>query len=205
MSHPSHPARRIGVFGGAFDPPHIAHATLIGAAVAELALDELRVIPTGHAWHKARPLTPAFHRVAMAQLAFGDLPKVVIDPRETQRDGPSYTVDTLRELTAENPGATLFLVIGEDQARALSTWHCWEEILRLAIICVAERKDLTGASPRLMAPESSEPRFRPLQVPAMPVSATEIRARIATHRSVAPLVFEPVARYIDDHHLYQTT
>lgn len=204
MSEPSLTTRRVGVFGGAFDPPHIAHAALIRAAVAELSLDELRVIPTGHAWHKVRPLTPATHRLAMAQLAFGDLPKVVIDPRETRRDGPSYTVDTLRELTAEYPGVNLFLLIGEDQARALSTWRCWEEILRLAIICVAEREDLTGASPRLMAPESSEPRFRQLQVPAMPVSATDIRTRIAAHRSVAPLVFEPVARYIDDHHLYQT-
>lgn len=197
-------AKRIGVFGGAFDPPHAAHVALVRAAVADLQLDELRVVPTGQAWHKARVLSPAHHRLAMAQLAFSDLPRVVVDPREIQRAGPSYTVDTLRELKALWPDAELFLVLGEDQARALPTWHAWQEVLRLAIICVAEREDLTGARPRFIAPKSHESRFRRLQMPAMPVSATDIRARIAAHQCVDPLVFEPVARYIDDHHLYQT-
>jgi nicotinate-nucleotide adenylyltransferase len=194
----------MGVFGGAFDPPHTAHVALAQTAIAELQLDELRIIPTGQAWHKARPLSPAQHRLAMAQLAFAPLPSVVVDPRETQRAGPSYTVDTLRELRAQWPDADLFLILGGDQARALPTWREWEEILRLAIICVAEREDLTGASPQFIAPKSHESRFRRLQMPVMPVSATDIRARIATHQCVVPLVFEPVARYIDDHHLYQT-
>jgi nicotinate-nucleotide adenylyltransferase len=197
--------RRIGVFGGAFDPPHAAHVALAQAAVTHLQLDALHVIPTGQAWHKARELSSAQHRLAMTHLAFDDLPHVIVDPRETQRAGPSYTVDTLRELQAQWPDAELFLVLGEDQARALPTWHEWQEILRIAIICVAEREDLTGASPRFIASTSHESRFRRLPVPAMPVSATDIRARIAAHQCVAPLVFEPVARYIDDHHLYQTT
>ncbi len=197
-------ARRIGVFGGAFDPPHVAHVALANAAVADLQLDELRVMPTGQAWHKARPLSPAHHRLAMAQLAFSGLPHVVIDPRETQRPGPSYTVDTLRELRAQWPGAELFLIIGEDQARALPSWHDWQDIIQLAIICVAERESLTGARPGFDAPKAQESRFRRLHFPAMPVSATDIRTRIAAHISVVPLVFEPVARYIDHHHLYQT-
>lgn len=196
--------QRIGVFGGAFDPPHAAHAALVQAAVTDLQLDELRVIPTGQAWHKPRPLSPAHHRLAMAQLAFSDLPRVVVDARETQRPGPSYTVDTLREFKAQWPQAELFLIMGEDQARALPSWHEWQEVLRLAIICVAEREDLTGASPRLRAPKGQESRFRRLPMPAFPASATDIRARIAAHQCVAPLVFEPVARYIDHHHLYQT-
>lgn len=192
------------MFGGAFDPPHAAHIALAQAAVADLQLDELRVVPTGQAWHKFRPLSPANHRLAMAQLAFAELPRVVVDPCEIQRDGPSYTVDTLRELNAARPDAELFLIIGEDQARALPSWHEWQAVLQLAIICVAEREDLTGTRPRFIAPKSHESRFRRLQMPAMPVSATDIRARIAAHQCVAPLVFEPVARYIDDHHLYQT-
>lgn len=204
MSSSKAAPQRVGVFGGAFDPPHAAHVALAQVAVAELQLDELRIIPTGQAWHKARPLSPAQHRLAMAQLAFSSLPCVVVDPRETERTGPSYTVDTLRELRAQWPDAELFLILGGDQARALPTWHQWQEILRLAIICVAEREDLTGASPQFIAPKSHESRFRRLQMPAMPVSATDIRARIATHQCVVPLVFEPVARYIDDHHLYQT-
>ncbi len=197
--------RRIGVFGGAFDPPHLAHMALVQTALADLQLDQLRVVPTGQAWHKTRVLSPAHHRLAMAELAFSKVPCVVVDPIETQRVGPSYTVDTLRAFKALFPDAEFFLIVGEDQARALTTWREWQAVLQLAIICVAERDDLMGAKPLFMAPKSYESRFRRLQMPAMPVSATEIRARIATHQSVSSLVFEPVARYIDDHHLYQTT
>lgn len=197
-------AGRIGVFGGAFDPPHAAHRALAQTAVAELQLDELRVVPTGQAWHKSRPLSAAHHRLAMAQLAFSDLPRVVVDPREIQRAGPTYTVDTLRELKTQWPDAELFLIMGEDQAYALPTWHEWQAILQIAIICVAERADSVRARPRFEAEKSQESRFRRLQMPAMPVSATDIRARIAAHQSVVPLVFESVARYIDHHHLYQT-
>jgi nicotinate-nucleotide adenylyltransferase len=197
-------SKRLGVFGGAFDPPHVAHSALVKAALKGLKLDELRLVPTGQAWHKARPLSLATHRLAMCDLAFGRIPRVTIDPRETRRPGPSYTVDTLRELSCEFGSAKLFLILGGDQARALSSWHDWREVLRLAIICVAEREDLTGANPPFMAPIGFESRFRQLHLPAMPVSATDIRSRIAAQHNVATLVFEPVARYIDDHHLYQT-
>jgi nicotinate-nucleotide adenylyltransferase len=197
--------KRIGVFGGAFDPPHRAHMALVQAAVADLQLDRLLVIPTGQAWHKSVPLSPARHRLAMAQLAFSDVPQVLVDPRETQRPGPSYTVDTLRELKAQWPDAQLYLVLGEDQAQALPTWHESSKVLQLAIICVAEREDSNRVKPRFFASQTHESRFRRLQTPTMPVSATDVRARIAAKQSVAGLVFEPVARYIDDHHLYQTT
>ncbi len=139
----------------------------------------------------------------MCQLAFGSIPKVVIDPRETVRPGPSYTVDTLQELSAELPDTQLYLIIGGDQASALQDWHDWREVLSLAIICVAEREDMTGANPSFTVPTGLESRFRQLHLPAMPVSATDIRSRIAAQRSVATLVFEPVARYIEAHHLYQ--
>lgn len=196
--------RRVGVFGGAFDPPHQAHLSLVRAAVAQLQLDEIRVFPTGQAWHKARPLSPAHHRLAMAELAFADEPKVVLDAREMARSGPSYTVDTLRELKSEQPGAELYLVIGADQARALPTWHEWRELPQLAIICVAEREELTRTRPRFIPPKALESRFRQLQMPSMPISATEIRSRLAAHQGIVPLVSEPVARYIEHHHLYQT-
>lgn len=205
MTLPLPAARRIGVFGGAFDPPHIAHVALAQAAIKELQLDELRIFPTGQAWHKSQALSPAHHRLAMAGLAFQELPQVVLDAREILRQGPTFTVDTLRELKLEWPQAELFLILGEDQARALPSWHEWQEILRLAIICVAEREDSTGSQPRFTAPKAHESRFRRLHLPAMSVSATDIRSRIAAHHCVATLVFEPVARYIDDHHLYQTT
>ena len=196
--------RRIGIFGGAFDPPHAAHIALVRAAMADLELDELRVIPTGYAWHKARPLSPPQHRLAMARLAFADMPGVLVDDRETRREGPSYTVDTLRELRAQWPDAELFLLMGEDQARALPSWRAWQEILQLAIIYVADRGDWNKSKPRFVAPKVYESRFKRLQMPHLPVSATDIRTRIATHQSLGDLVFESVARYIDHHHLYQT-
>ncbi len=196
--------RRIGVFGGAFDPPHAAHITLVRSAMTNLKLDELHVVPTGHAWHKARPLSPAQHRLAMARLAFSDMPGVVVDARETQRTGPSYTIDTLRELHLQWPRAELFLMMGEDQARTLTSWRSWQEVLRLAIIYVADRGDWNRTMPRFIAPKLYESRFRRLQMPHMPVSATDIRARIASRQDLGDLVFESVARYIDHHHLYQT-
>jgi nicotinate-nucleotide adenylyltransferase len=196
---------RIGVFGGAFDPPHQTHAALVEVAVAQLHLDQIKLIPTGDAWHKSRPLTAAAHRLAMAHLAFAALPRVVVDDRETRRSGPSYTVDTLRELKAENLAAQLFLIIGGDQAQALAGWHQSEQIRQLATICVAERAGLTGANALFDAQNtSSTPPLQRLNLPLSATSATQIRALVAQGQDVRALVGEPVARYIALHHLYQT-
>ncbi|MEY4266759.1 MAG: hypothetical protein RIS90_1294 [Pseudomonadota bacterium] len=195
---------RIGIFGGAFDPPHTAHRALVRAALDHLALDRLLVIPTGQAWHKTRTLTPARHRLAMARLCFADFSQVDVDPLEIERPGPSYTVDTLHALQARWPGAEWFLLIGEDQARALTQWRDWWHVVQLATICVAERDDSTGAGGQFDPPEPLAQRFVRLPVPPMAVSATDIRARLGKHQSVESLVFEPVARYIEQHHLYQT-
>ena len=194
---------RVGVFGGAFDPPHLAHRAMAMAALEQLKLDQLRVIPTGRAWHKARALTEARHRLAMVALNFGDLPRAVIDRRELERAGPSYTIDTLREIGVEFPSADLFLLMGEDQARELTSWREWQELTRLSIICVAARADLARTDADFKPPDGFEARFQRLQMPPMALSATQIRGCVATQQGIAPLVFEPVARYIDHHHLYQ--
>jgi nicotinate-nucleotide adenylyltransferase len=199
----SHSLLRIGVFGGAFDPPHIGHLELAQAAVQQFALDRLVVMPTGQAWHKSRALTPAAHRIAMAKLAFAELPQAVVDDRETRRDGPSYTVESLRELQAEHPRAQLYLLIGEDQARALTTWHAWEDLPKLAIICVAARADSTGAMGQFDAQMAQFPGLTAIPMPPRELSATHLRQRVASGQSLIPLVFESVARYIDQHYLYQ--
>jgi nicotinate-nucleotide adenylyltransferase len=197
-------ARRIGVFGGAFDPPHRGHVALAQTAIAQLQLDELRILPTGQAWHKTTVLSDARHRVAMAQLTFADNDRVVVDARETLRSGPTYTIDTLAELKAENPLAQLFLIIGEDQARSLTTWHRWQELADFAIICVAARGDSTGAAGTFDALTARLPVLVQLKMPLTPVSATEIRRKVASGQDIAPLVFDSVARYIAQHHLYQS-
>ena len=192
---------RLGMFGGAFDPPHIAHVALARAAVEQLGLDELRIFPTGHAWHKPRAMSAPEHRLAMCRLTFGGLPRTVIDERELRRPGPTYTIDTLRELNAEHPAAQLFLVMGEDQAAALTRWREWEAILALATICLAARPSPAGAAQPAFPPQA---RVQGLQLPHMPQSATEVRERAAAGAGIAHLVPPAVASYIERHHLYQS-
>ncbi len=204
MTQPLSPLLRIGIFGGAFDPPHVAHVALAQTALEQLQLDALHVVPTGDAWHKTRRLTLATHRLEMARLAFADIPDVVVDSREVDRVGPSYSVDTLTELHAVYPLAQLFLVIGQDQAHALPTWQRWRDILQLATICVAVRSDLSGAGGSFNELLLAQPECQLLKMPVMDISATDIRLRLANHQSVAPLVTKAVARYIAHHHLYQT-
>ena len=197
-------ARRIGVFGGAFDPPHLAHRALLETALRELKLDTLHVVPTGDAWHKARVLTDAAHRLAMVQLAFGDVPGIFVDRREIDRSGPSYTIDTLRQIAAEEPGVELFLIMGADQAAALTHWREWQAIVQLAIISVATRAHPSNTNDSIEAERLFPERFLHLGLPALHVSATQIRSNIANGQPVQTLVSEPVARYIADHHLYQS-
>jgi nicotinate-nucleotide adenylyltransferase len=193
---------RIGMFGGAFDPPHRAHAALARAAMQQLALDQLFVFPTGNAWHKDRTLTPAEHRLAMSRLAFAGVPGVQVDDRELGRSGPTYSVDTLRELQAEHPQAQLVLLMGEDQAAGFSRWHAWQDVARLAILGVAGRGTGEGVAALRALPGV---RVEPLQLPQMPESATDIRSRLTMGQDVADLVEPAVASYIDSQLLYQPT
>ena len=205
-------ARRIGVFGGAFDPPHNAHVALATAALAQFELDALHIVPTGQAWHKARTLSAPEHRLAMARLAFENLPRVVVDDRELRRVGPTFTIDTLQALQAENPQAQLYLVIGADQFADFGKWHRWQEILQFAIICIAGRALGTGVKAEFDAKSdklaANNPRFLTLDLPMMPVSATRIRELIASGGAAAAEIAEqlpkPVARYISLHQLYRS-
>ncbi|MDI1273850.1 nicotinate (nicotinamide) nucleotide adenylyltransferase [Polaromonas sp.] len=203
---PSTGAKRIGIFGGAFDPPHRAHVALAQAALAQLALDALHIIPTGQAWHKTRTLSAPDHRLAMTRLAFAGLDRVVVDDREIRRSGPSFTIDTLEALQAENPGAQLYLVIGNDQFAALKTWHRWQAILEIAIICIANRAGSTSTGAGFDPENQAWHAVLTLQLPLMPISATDIRRQISSGSASppgwTPLVPEPVARYIERHHLY---
>jgi len=195
---------RIGIFGGAFDPPHSGHLALARAALAQLDLSQLRVVPTGQAWHKARALTDAPHRVAMCRLLFEQLPDVLVDEGEIRRSGPSYTVDTLEGLHAQRPGARMMLLLGQDQAAGLPQWHRAEELPRLAIIWVAVRPDQTGQVAPLDPELTARFSLQTLPMAAQAVSSTDIRERLARRQSTQALLTEPVARYIDQHHLYQT-
>jgi nicotinate-nucleotide adenylyltransferase len=196
----------LGFYGGAFDPPHLAHLALAKHAMAHLALDALYVVPTGQAGHKAPSRTPAIHRLAMLSLAFADISHVVIDDRETRRAGLSFTVDSLKELKAEHPQAQWFLIIGEDQARALESWRDWQQIVQLAQVVVAAR---ASEDP----PSSSVGRWHnraaqnaiDVAFPCMDISATRIREAVEQGRSISPWVNPNVNDYIQHHHLYRQT
>jgi nicotinate-nucleotide adenylyltransferase len=188
--------RRIGLFGGTFDPPHVAHVALARAALDTLALDEVRWIPAGQPWQKTHPITPAAQREAMVRLAIDGEPRFVLDRIELERAGPSVTLDTARAL---QPLGQLVLVIGADQYAGLHTWRGWQELLGLVTLAVANR-------PGPMPPVSVEVLRHPHRVvplPMLDVSATEIRSRVARGLPIDGLVPPSVASYIDLNRLYK--
>jgi nicotinate-nucleotide adenylyltransferase len=147
----------------------------------------------------------------MTRLAFAHVPQVVVDEREILRTGPSYTVDTLQELQTEYPQAQLYLLLGDDQRRALPAWHQIGEIGRIAIICAAGRNmavrawnEESGAAPTTpLLFDTLQARIRTLDMPLMPHSATDIRVLAATEQALTGLVSPAVERYIHEHHLYR--
>lgn len=202
-------AKRLGMFGGSFDPPHIAHVALAQHAIEQFQLDELRIIPTGDAWHKSRNLTPSPHRLAMTRLAFANQQQTAVDTREIDRSGATYTIDTLHELHAEVPDAQLFLFIGADQAQAFKTWHRWQDILALTTVVVAQRPLDGQAGTPSQWHNAVSPDVQRLDMPSLNVSATEIRAHFAqgSHPIASMSAWLPAAvqHYIEQHSLYRTT
>ena len=191
--------KRIGLFGGSFDPVHLAHLALARQALDQLQLDELRWVPVGHAWQKSRAMTPAAQRDAMLRLAIEGEPRFVLERCELQRAGPSYTLDTLRELQVATPGADWYLLIGQDQYRNLHTWHGVDELLQRVTLAVALR-------PGEPAEADARVRAAPmvaLAMPPMDISATEIRRRAAAGRDISALVPSAVAQYIYQQGLYR--
>lgn len=193
--------RRIGLFGGSFDPVHTAHVALAQLALTQLQLDELRWIPAGRPWQKSRQLAPARHRAAMVALAIEGEPRFLLDDCELRRSGASYTLDTVRELQADEPGAQWFLVIGQDQYAGLHTWLGWENLLKRVTLAVANRP---GAALQ-DNPQVRRAGHEAVALPMIDLSSTDIRARRGAGQGIDALVPPAVARYIDQHHLYRGT
>jgi nicotinate-nucleotide adenylyltransferase len=190
--------RRIGLFGGSFDPVHNAHLALAMHALDELALHELLWVPTGQAWHKAHELSAAVHRKSMLQLAIAVQPRSRLECIELRRPGPSYTLDTVNELQATRGAAEWFLIIGQDQFAGLHTWHGYAELLTRVTLAVALRAQTQAtADARVMA----APR-RELRMPLLDISSSEVRGRVAAGRDIGALVPPAVAQYIHRHCLY---
>ena len=194
---------RIGLFGGSFDPPHLAHETLAREAVLQLKLDLLYIVPTGQAWHKSRVLSDANHRLAMARLAFESCPQTIVEEMETSRAGPSYTVQTLTELQARHPQATFYLLVGKDQAASFSQWHQWARILEIAQLVVVERPMLSSETAAAVEWHNlPSERLTRMHMPLMAISSSELRASYACGQPDSDLLSPLVAHYIQQNQLY---
>ena len=191
--------KKIGLFGGSFDPVHSAHVALAQVALSQLQLDAVRWVPAGEPWQKTRELASPAHRAAMVQLAIADEPRFALERCELNRVGPSFTLDTVRELQAAEPDAQWFLIIGQDQYVGLHTWRDWKALLQLVTLAVAMRPGV----PAQANPEVQRVGQQPVALPMMDISSTEIRERVASGQGIDRLVPAAVARYIDRHHLYR--
>ena len=205
--------RRIGLLGGSFDPVHMAHLALGQAAITALKLDQLVLIPAGHAWQKGGNQADGRHRLAMLRLAIASLPASTeashwkIDEQEVNRNGPSYTIDTLKALREH---------YGPDEFRNLDTWHDWQHLLDYAHLAVTQREriplsDLPPDIEKLLAargtgslPDTPAGSIMFFRMPPVPLSATQLRKQLAAGQPVSGLLPIGVEAYIRRHGLYGT-
>ncbi len=185
------------MFGGTFDPPHVAHLVTAIEARAALSLDVVLMVVANHPWQKVgtRTITPAADRLAMVEAAVEDLDGIEASDLEIRRGGSTYTVDTLEDLAGEDPDGERFVILGADAAAGLRTWERPDDVAALCRIAVVDRPGATGAVP---------PGFRVdrIDVPQLEISSTDLRARAASGRSLRFLVPDRVISVVRDRRLY---
>ncbi|MCX4190109.1 nicotinate-nucleotide adenylyltransferase [Methylophaga sp. OBS3] len=199
----------IGVFGGTFDPVHIGHLRSALEVCHQLDLDHVRLMPCHVPPHRTQPQLKAAERRLLLELAVKTTDELIVDDRELQREGPSYSVDTLLSLREEYPDNPIYLILGTDAFRQIETWSRWTEILTLAHIVVIQRAgEVLTLSDSLQAwfsehqaqSEDNQLAFGkiwPLAVTALAISATDIRAQRAAGQSVKYLIPEAVLTVIE--------
>jgi len=212
-------AKRIGLYGGTFDPVHIAHLQAALEAAEQAKLDEVRLLPAAQPPHRTQPAASAAHRLAMLQLAIAGEPQLIADDRELRRDKPSYSIDTIEDIRREiSEDDCLFWLLGEDAFYGLPSWHRFDDILKQCHLLVWQRphnpqqmpdklreliKQRTVTYPAELGKGSGKIAFT--QPTAFVLSATQIRTRLAAGRSVRYLLPAPVLDYIQRHGLYHAT
>jgi nicotinate-nucleotide adenylyltransferase len=216
--------RCVLLLGGSFDPVHLGHIALARYFCALLHPDELRLIPAGQPWQKPDLTTPPEHRVAMLEDAFNDwVVPVTIDTQEIEREGPTYTIDTLRALRKQlGDDVALVILLGADQLLNLHTWRDWQKLFDLANLCIATRPGFeipaealdSSVAAALMRRQASPAQLRATPHGliyiahdlAMAVSSTAVRQALAENNPpvLEGLLPPPVLDYIQHHHLYQT-
>lgn len=199
--------RRLGLLGGTFDPVHNGHLMIAYMARQRFQLQELRFIPAGQPPHKdGRLVTPAGDRLAMVRLAIGDEPGFSVSSMEIERDGPSYTVDTLTQVRdEEGPDCELFFIVGGDALPDLLSWRAPERLLELCTLVVFRRPDTAPVDLehlRARLPSVAE-KVTIVDGPQLPESGTAIRQRVRAGSPVGDQVPPLVVAYIESHGLYR--
>jgi nicotinate-nucleotide adenylyltransferase len=196
---------RIGVFGGAFNPPHMGHLICAQEVLLQLGLERVLFVPFGQAPHREiDDDTGAEARLEMVEAAIAGDERFVISRVEVDREGPSYTSDTLELLRSESPDDELFLILGGDQAAALATWHEPEKVLEYATVAAVERVGWSRSAIGIkLARLRGSDRVRHLDMPVIQISSTGIRRRVREGRPIRYLVPIAVEEYIGSHQLYR--
>jgi nicotinate-nucleotide adenylyltransferase len=191
---------KLGVFGGTFDPIHLGHLILAEAAREQLRLDRVRFLPAGDPWRKAmQDVSPAKQRLAMVELAVADNPAFEVDDSEVLRDGPTYTVETLRQLRARlGADDDIVFIVGEDALADMPFWHDPAGIAALVQIAVVPR---AGADLPIL-PFAAE-RIVRVEMPYIGISSTDLRRRAREGLSLRYLVPAAVDAYIVQNGLYK--
>ena len=196
---------RLGIFGGTFDPPHVGHLLAASDAFEQLALDRLFLVPVATQPLKTGRMTAhAAHRLAMVRLMVGSDPRLEADPVEVDRDGLSFTVDTLKEFSGRFPSSEIFFLVGADVLSSFAQWRDPHTILELATLAVMRRADsgdVEGTVTEMDAELARRAAFIPTR--RIDVSSTEIRDRVRSGRSIHGFVTDAVAEYIGSHGLYR--
>lgn len=197
----------MGILGGTFNPPHLAHLLCAQEAHAQLGLDRVVLMPVAAPPHKEADGDPgAAVRLAMCQAAVAGDPRFAVSDLEIRRGGASYTVDTLRALHDSFPEDDLTFIVGGDMASSLPAWREPAEVLRLARLAVAEREELRRADilDELAVLPGAADRVDFFDLPRMDISSSLVRRRVAAGRPIRYLVADPVAEYVAEHGLYRT-
>jgi nicotinate-nucleotide adenylyltransferase len=191
---------RLGVLGGSFDPPHYGHLILAETARELLALDRVLFVPAGYQWRKAeREMAPAADRCEMVRLAIAGNPAFELSTLEVDREGPSYTDVTLELLAAQLPEAELVFILGRDALADLPNWHAPERVVALATLAVAARAGEAAPGPSQAFPGA---RVEMLTMPLIEISASAVRGRVSSGRSIRYLVPDAVREHIAARGLY---
>ncbi|MFJ3788210.1 nicotinate-nucleotide adenylyltransferase [Kitasatospora sp. NPDC090091] len=190
--------RRLGVMGGTFDPIHHGHLVAASEVASAFHLDEVIFVPTGQPWQKTdRHVTPAEDRYLMTVIATAENPQFSVSRIDIDREGPTYTVDTLRDLRALHPDADLFFITGADALAQILSWRDSDELFSLAHFIGCTRPGHTLSDAGLPVGGVSL-----VEVPALAISSTDCRNRVAKGEPVWYLVPDGVVRYIDKRALY---